>query len=321
MLIALAWFNPDWFKIEPRRVIRIAGEDYDLDRFQLSELVLTPPPATAAPLPAPPPVPAPAEPLVELPPEAAPPPPPPPPPPVQPPPPPPPPDRAIAPDDVLEEGARPDGQPRPSRGETREPARTAGAETEQTPQQVQEERRGQAAQNSRPATRGSGDADDEIAMNTNPNALAPPRNLRSDAERILESQFEAARRSQAGRTGTQRGQTLGNFATDEPQILSPTKGFDFGPYINGVLSRLRQSWYSVMPESAILGQKGRVVTVFTITKSGTIVDARIVANSGTAALDRGAMSAINLSNPFQRLPSDFDGDVLTLQITFLYNLR
>ena len=158
-------------------------------------------------------------------------------------------------------------------------------------------------------------------MNRNPNALSPPRNLRSSLDEILQAQLEEARRGQAGRTGTQRGQALGNFSTDEPQILSPTKGYDFGPYINHVLNRLRSSWYSVMPEAAILGQRGRVVTIFTITKSGTIADARIVVNSGAGALDRGAMSAINLSNPFQRLPSDFDGDHLTLQISFLYNMR
>jgi TonB family protein len=145
--------------------------------------------------------------------------------------------------------------------------------------------------------------------------------LSRSADEIIESQLQAARRGQMGRTGVPRGDALGNYSTDDVQILSPTRGYDFGPYINGVLNRLRTSWYSVMPEAAHLGQRGRVVTVFTITKSGTVQDERMLSGSGAAALDRGAMSAISLSNPFQRLPADFEGDVLTLQITFLYNIR
>src|SRR5688572_675414 len=152
LLLVALWWNPDWFESPSRRVIRIAGEEFDLDRFQVSELVMPPPPpaATDTPLPAAPPLPAPeAAPPPEPPPvqpPAAPPPPPPPPPPL--------PDRLIGPDDVLAEGARPDGQPRASRGETRQPAQAQGGDTEQSPQQAQEERRGQAAQTSRPGIQG-----------------------------------------------------------------------------------------------------------------------------------------------------------------------
>jgi len=38
-------------------------------------------------------------------------------------------------------------------------------------------------------------------------------------------------------------------------------------------------------------------------------------------LDRAAYGSITGSNPFPKLPPTFEGDHLTLQITFLYNLN
>jgi TonB family protein len=74
-----------------------------------------------------------------------------------------------------------------------------------------------------------------------------------------------------------------------------------------------------MPKVATEGERGRVVTVFTIMRDGKVVDVRVVAGSGTAALDSAAMASIqNASIPI--LPPIFKGDRLTLQLTFLYNL-
>ena len=70
-----------------------------------------------------------------------------------------------------------------------------------------------------------------------------------------------------------------------------------------------------------LGEKGRVVILVTITENGTIQDIRLAANSGTEPLDRAAMGAITASNPFAKLPPNFDGDHIVLQFTFLYNIR
>ena len=77
----------------------------------------------------------------------------------------------------------------------------------------------------------------------------------------------------------------------------------------------------LIPEIARLGKKGRVVIIFTIVENGTIQDMRLVANSGTDPLDRAAMGAITASNPFAKLPPNFDGDHIVLQFTFLYNIR
>ena len=301
LLLVFVALNPDLLTSTPKRIIRIMGQDYDLSKRQLTELVM--PPDSVRPKP-----PAPAPPLIEPPvprPEVqpAPPPPPPPPPPPQTPPP------IIAPEDIIKEGARPDAQPRPSRGETREQARAGGGapeppKPEPTPKQQQAENKNQ------------------IAQNTNPNALRLP-SLMDSADRFINQDTDAARRrySQGQHTGLPGVQEEPNFSTEEPTILSDTRGYDFGPYMNQVVNRVRVNWYSLIPEIARLGKKGRVVITFNITQNGTVQDVQLRANSGTDPLDRAALGAITASNPFARLPAGFDGDHLLLQFTFLYNIR
>ena len=148
--------------------------------------------------------------------------------------------------------------------------------------------------------------------------------LMDSAGRIVEKSIDQARRQYSQqppgpRTGIPNAPEDPNFSTEDPTILSDTRGYDFGPYMNQVVNRVRVNWFTLIPEIARLGKKGRVVIIFTITKSGSIDDLRLVANSGTEPLDRAAMGSITASNPFARLPAGFDGDRLVLQFTFLYN--
>jgi TonB family protein len=230
------------------------------------------------------------------------------------------PDRIIRPDDQLIEGARPDGTPRASRGDTRDLVQSGGPKAEEA-QKAQEEQQAQRGQRGQPQTAGnrSESLDRILPRNTNPNALRAP--TPGDVNRVIEAQLDQARRTGAvGRTGTARGDNNGTFATADPQILSPIpQGLDFGPYMNVLLDRLRRNWYAVMPEIARLGQKGRVDIVFTVTKSGMVKDLQVVAQSGVSALDKGAEAAIHLSNPFNKLPDEFETD-LKLRIAFLYNM-
>jgi TonB family protein len=231
----------------------------------------------------------------------------------------------IGPDDVIKEGARPDGQPKASRGNTTEQARAGESGSQQQPggQQLppRPEPNTQQAQAEKQQL-------PPIAQNTNPNALRTPGgNIMDSARKTLQQQLEEERRrtgvgaSQGPRTGVQAGQEDPNFSTEEPTILSDTRGYDFGPYMNQVINRVRYNWYTLIPEIARLGKRGKVVLIFTITKSGTIANLRLAANSGTQALDNAAVGSIQLSNPFAQLPANFDGDHLDLQFTFLYNIR
>jgi TonB family protein len=216
----------------------------------------------------------------------------------------------ISPEDIIADGARPDGQSKPSQGSTQEQARVGGAQ-EPKPEAKPPEPRGDEGKN-------------QIARNTNPDAIRLP-NLLDRAGRIASESLEESRKryvQNGPQTGIQNGIPENpNFSTEEPTILSDTRGYDFGPYMNQVVNRVRLNWYSLIPEIARLGKRGRVVVIFTITESGAVTDLRLVANSGTDPLDRAAQGSITASNPFPKLPSNFDGNHIVLQFTFLYNLK
>ena len=106
------------------------------------------------------------------------------------------------------------------------------------------------------------------------------------------------------------------------QILTPTEGVDFSDYMARVLARVRLNWYAVMPESAQLGDRGRVVLEFSIRRDGSVPndDPQRLMSSGKEPLDRAAVSSIRSSNPFDHLPPAFNGPEIRLRFIFLYNL-
>jgi len=77
-----------------------------------------------------------------------------------------------------------------------------------------------------------------------------------------------------------------------------------------------------MPESAQLGDRGRVVLEFSIRRDGSVPnqDPQQLLGSGKEPLDRAAISAIRSSNPFDHLPPAFSGPEIRLRFIFLYNL-
>ncbi|HKV94227.1 MAG TPA: TonB family protein [Candidatus Angelobacter sp.] len=101
-------------------------------------------------------------------------------------------------------------------------------------------------------------------------------------------------------------------------ILSDTRGVDFGPYLTGVLENVRKNWYRLIPESAAT-KKGKLAIEFAITKDGQVADMRLVASSGDVALDRPAWGSITASRPFKPLPDKFTGQYLALRFRFFYN--
>jgi outer membrane biosynthesis protein TonB len=106
------------------------------------------------------------------------------------------------------------------------------------------------------------------------------------------------------------------------QILSDTQGVDFTSYIQRLLATLRRNWYAVMPQSAMMGDKGVVYTEFQINPDGSVPppDPVLERTSGKQPLDNAAISAIHASNPFEPLPAAFHGPYLRLRIIFLYNV-
>jgi len=115
----------------------------------------------------------------------------------------------------------------------------------------------------------------------------------------------------------------GGFLGGGVQMLTPDQGVDFSSYLNRVVDRVRREWYSVMPESARMGDRGRVVIDFKIMRDGSVPlpEPILRASSSKEPLDRAALSAIRGSSPFEQLPSAFSGPYIELRFIFFYNYR
>jgi TonB family protein len=106
------------------------------------------------------------------------------------------------------------------------------------------------------------------------------------------------------------------------QILTPTGGVDFSDNMKDLLVRLKRNWFTVMPEDAQLGKKGRVVVRFQIQKDGTLLvkEPTVELSSKDAQLDKAATAAIRTSAPFKPLPDAFQGPSIDLRFLFNYNV-
>jgi len=104
------------------------------------------------------------------------------------------------------------------------------------------------------------------------------------------------------------------------ELLSDPRGVDFRPYLIRILAAVKRNWMAVIPESAKLGRRGRVVIQFIINRDGSVPRLVIASPSGTEALDRAAVAGISATNPFPPLPEEFRGDSIRLQFVFLYNM-
>lgn len=121
---------------------------------------------------------------------------------------------------------------------------------------------------------------------------------------------------------TDHGMTEVKYSPKEAvDILSDTQGVDFGPYLAGVLEKVRRNWYNFIPEEARspLFKQGKLAIQFIIDKNGSVEGMRLNPGSGDVALDRAAWGGITASNPFSPLPKEFTGPYLALRFRFYYN--
>ena len=124
-----------------------------------------------------------------------------------------------------------------------------------------------------------------------------------------------------GRIGADFGRRHPDFSVQRPTILSDTQGVNFGPWLTAVYFRVRNNWYSVIPQVYRSGLKGVVVIVFDVHRNGSLEDLEIVRSSSFSPYDRAAISSLKLSEPLPNFPDAFKKDRLTLQFTYLYNIR
>ena len=98
--------------------------------------------------------------------------------------------------------------------------------------------------------------------------------------------------------------------TGSVDILTDTKGIDFGPYLQTVKMKVKERWYSLIPSSA-MPEPGCVSIQFKILKNGNIADLHYTSTSGDPQLDRAASAAIEWPEalpPFPPLPPEFTDD-------------
>jgi len=104
------------------------------------------------------------------------------------------------------------------------------------------------------------------------------------------------------------------------ELLSDPQGVDFKSYLIQVLSAVRRSWFSVLPESARFGRSGRVIIQFAVNREGQVPKLVIYLPSGAEALDRAAVAGVSGAVPFPPLPAGFKGQDVRLQLVFSYNM-
>jgi len=108
---------------------------------------------------------------------------------------------------------------------------------------------------------------------------------------------------------------------DQLEVLSDTKGVDFGPYLTQVVKMVKQNWFNLMPPSAYPPDRkqGKVAIEFLILKDGNVRDMKIDSSSGDVPLDRAAWASLTASSPFAALPKEFPGESLHLRFYYYHN--
>ena len=76
-------------------------------------------------------------------------------------------------------------------------------------------------------------------------------------------------------------------------ILSDTRGVNFGPYLKQILKKVRENWHHLIPKCAET-MKGKLAIEFAITKDGRLADMKLVSTAGEMVLDRAAWGGITL---------------------------
>jgi outer membrane biosynthesis protein TonB len=104
------------------------------------------------------------------------------------------------------------------------------------------------------------------------------------------------------------------------EILSDTKGVDFGPYIERLHDVVQARWEPLIPPVALPPEmkSGTAVIGFAILQDGTIKAMRMVRSSGDFRMDRAAWFSIS-TDPLPKLPDTFKGEYILLQCAFRYN--
>jgi TonB family protein len=112
-------------------------------------------------------------------------------------------------------------------------------------------------------------------------------------------------------------QTLGSL-----EMLTPTEGVDFGPYLHGVFVAIRKQWFANMPDSVRNGEQGWNEVEICILQDGTVPKdgMEFSERSKKRDLDEATLKAVRLAAPYGKLPDQFTGPQIVLRLRFSYNI-
>jgi TonB family protein len=129
--------------------------------------------------------------------------------------------------------------------------------------------------------------------------------------------------SLGGGEGVDLGQVPGGEegSAETGPLSFETQWYDWGPYAQSMVSKIRVNWYAGMPQLIRSGIKGVVTIRFTIQRSGQITDLAILKTSGIPPYDFAAKKAIELSSPLNPLPKDFPNPTERVTCMFYYNME
>jgi TonB family protein len=109
-------------------------------------------------------------------------------------------------------------------------------------------------------------------------------------------------------------------SAEQGPISFETQWYDWGPYAQSMVSKIRVNWYANMPQLIRTGIGGVVTIRFTIQRDGRITDVTILKTSGHPPYDFAARKAIELSSPLAQLPADFPNASERVTAMFYYNM-
>ncbi len=218
---------------------------------------------------------------------------------------------------------------------TKRPGDDAGIYTPPTPRAAQRpQQQPQMAQQARPQSLGSpGTAstptpEQQRAITNDTFVYREPTETNKASAASAQIDWRSAIREVKGPIGGGDGPDFGSSGSggerglaEQGPLSFETSWYDWGPYAQSMISKIRVNWYANMPQLIRTGIGGVTTIRFTIQRDGRITDVTLLKSSGHPPYDFAARKAIELSSPLQPLPADFPNRDERVTAMFYYNTR
>lgn len=109
------------------------------------------------------------------------------------------------------------------------------------------------------------------------------------------------------------------FSVEEVgSITLSTYRWEWAPYINAMKNKLNRVWYAPSAYYELGLIHGYTVIMYTIDRSGNIIEMEVLKHDGHTSLEKSSSDAIKALFPFLPLPEDFPDETLTITAKLFY---